>query len=164
MLGEDRETHSSRRILMSVDRGYVGQNNVERARLRALVTRLSDADLARPMSAGWTVAGVLGHLAFWDQRILVLLENWERTGTRPPLPNEEDADWINDAGKPFLLALAPRQAADLALAVAEAVDRKVETLPDALVSANTSAGSPLKLLRAEHRREHLDEIEAALKR
>jgi hypothetical protein len=157
-------TATSRRIMMSVDRDYVSENNVERARLRALVNRLSDADLARPMPAGWTIAGVLGHLAFWDQRILVLLESWERTGTRPPLANEEDVDWINDAGKPFLLALPPRQAADLALAVAEAVDRKVERLPHALVSANTAAGSPLKLLRAEHRREHLDEIDAALKR
>ena len=59
---------------MSVDRGVVDDNSKERTRLQALLTRLSDADLARPLPAGWTVAGVLGHLAFWDQRILVLLE------------------------------------------------------------------------------------------
>ena len=69
---------------MSVDRGFVEDNSKERARLNALVARLNDADLARPLPAGWTVAGVLGHLAFWDQRIIVLLDAWERTGAAPP--------------------------------------------------------------------------------
>ena len=149
---------------MSADRAYIAQNKSELARLRALVQKLTDADLARPMPGGWTIAGVLGHLAFWDQRTIVLLESWERTSTPPSPPREVDVDWINDAGKPFLQALPPRQAADLALAIAESVDRKVETLPDRLVSACTSPGSAVKLLRAEHRREHLDEIEAALHR
>lgn len=148
---------------MSVDRAYVSHNNSERARLRALVARLSDADLARPLSAGWTIASVLGHLAFWDQRVLVLLEAWEQNGTPPPTSSEEDVDWINDAGKPFLLALPPRQAADLALAIADTVDRRVETLPDALVARNASAAAPLNFNRATHRRQHLDEIESALK-
>jgi hypothetical protein len=143
---------------MSADRSYVAKNDAERARLRALVTQASDADLARPMPAGWTVAAVLGHLAFWDQRILALIEGWER-GVPPPPQHQGDVDWINDAGKPFLLALPPRKAAELALAIAEAVDRKVAALPDDLVAKNAVAGNPLNLLRAEHRKEHLDEIE-----
>ena len=149
---------------MSVDRGIVDDNSKERARLKALVGRLSDADLARVLPAGWTVASVLGHLAFWDQRILVLLDAWERTGTAPSSNRDEDIDWINDAGKPFLLALPPRQAADLAVAIAEAVDDKVATLTDAFMTRIAAAGSPLNLRRAEHRCEHLDEIETALAR
>ena len=144
---------------MNVDRGFVNENTRERSRLKALVARLSDADLARPLPAGWTVAGVLGHVAFWDQRTLVLLDAWERTGAEPPHNRAEDTDWINDAGKPFLLALPPRQVADLAVAIAEAVDRKIETLADELVTRNAAAGHPLNLRRAEHRREHLDQIE-----
>jgi hypothetical protein len=146
--------------IMSTDRTYVTRNDAERSRLRSLVARLSDADLARPMPAGWTVAGVLAHLAFWDQRILVLLEQWEQSPPTPPrIENEADTDWINDASKPLLLALAPRQAADLAVTIAEAVDGKVAALPDDLVARNAAAGSPLNLLRAEHRAEHLREIE-----
>ena len=148
---------------MSVDRGFVNDNSKERSRLQALVARSSDADLARPMPAGWTVAGVLGHLAFWDQRILVLLDSWERTGAVPSQARSEDTDWINVAGKPFLLALPPRQAADLAVAIAQAVDRKIETLSDELVATNAAAGNPIKLDRAEHRHEHLNEIETALR-
>lgn len=145
---------------MSVDRTYIAQNDAERGRLRGLVSRLSDTDLARATPAGWTVAGVLVHLAFWDQRILALLAQWEQSPSKPPRTlNEADTDWINDASKPFLLALAPRQAAELAVTTAEIVDGKVAALPDDLVARNAAAGSPLNLLRAEHRAEHLREIE-----
>ena len=146
------------------DRGFVDENAKARARLKDLVARLSDADLARPMPAGWTVAAVLGHVAFWDQRTLVLLDAWERAGSVPPRLRAEDTDWINDAGKPFFLALPPRQGADVALAIVEAVDRKIETLTDDVVTRIAAAGNPINLHRAEHRREHLDEIDAALRR
>lgn len=148
---------------MAVDRSYVANNDIERARLRALVTKASDADLARAMPAGWTVAAVLGHLAFWDQRVLTLIEAWER-GVPPPPNHEADVDWINDAGKPFLLALPPRKAAEVAVTIAEAVDRRVAALPEDLVTKNAAAGSPLNLSRAVHRKEHLDEIEGILTR
>src|SRR5882724_4017373 len=63
---------------MSETRTYVAENNVQRERLRGLVTRLSDDDLSRPLDAGWTIAAVLGHLIFWDQRTLVLIDGWKR--------------------------------------------------------------------------------------
>jgi hypothetical protein len=148
---------------MAVDRSYVAKNDSERARLRALVTEVSDADLVRAMPAAWTVAAILGHLAFWDQRVLTLIEAWER-GAPPPPENEADVDWINDAGKPFLLALSPRKVAEMAVTIADAVDRRVAALPEDLVAKNAAAGVPLNLSRAVHRKEHLDEIERALTR
>ena len=143
---------------MSADRSYVTKNDAERERLRALVARASDTDLAKPLPAGWTVAGVLGHLAFWDQRILVLLDGWER-GVAPRLEIAADVDWINDAAKPLLLALPPRKAAEVAVAIAEAVDKRVAAVSEDLIARNLAAGSPVNLIRAEHRKEHLDEIE-----
>jgi hypothetical protein len=148
---------------MSADRTFIARNNAERARLQALVARLTDADLARPMPAGWTVAAVLAHLAFWDQRILVLLERWESASAVPRAANAADVDWINDAAKPFLLAVPPRRAAELAVAIAEAVDGKVAALSDDFLARNEAAGSPLLMTRAEHRGEHLREIESVLK-
>jgi len=150
---------------MPVDRSYVAENDAERERLRALVRRFSDQDLARPMEAGWTVAGVLAHVAFWDQRIAVLLDEWERQGPSwtPPLEDARDVDWINDAAKALCLALPPRVAAELALSVAETVDRRVAAVSEAIVEANARAGA-LNWRRAEHRREHLDEIERMLRR
>jgi hypothetical protein len=147
---------------MSVDRSYIAENKTELTRLQAFLAGRSDADLARPMPAGWTVASVLLHLAYWDQRVLVLLEQWEKTGAVPPAGTQEDVDWINDAAKPMFLALGPRRAAELALSIAQAVDAKVAGLSDDLVARNAAAGTPVNLGRANHRREHLDEIERLL--
>ncbi len=149
---------------MSIDRSHEKANDTERARLEALVGRLSDADLQRPLPGGWTVAGVLAHLAFWDQRAYLLLDRWQREGVTPPADDGANVDWINDAAKPMFLALSPRRAAELAVAIAETADRKVAALPNDLVSRNAALGTPVTLARANHRREHLDEIEKALKR
>jgi len=140
------------------DRSYVAENDRERRRLEALVGKLDDAALSRAMPAGWTVAAVLAHLAFWDQRIVLLSEQLRR-GASVPSAEAGNVDWINDAAKPTQLALAPRRAATLAVETARAADRAVAALSDDLLAKNAAAGSPINLLRAEHRREHLDEIE-----
>jgi len=151
---------------MAADRSYVAQNTEQRDRLKAFVSHATDKELGTPMPAGWTVAAVLAHLAFWDQRIVVLLEAWERSGAAavPKMLDHHDVDWINDAGKALCLALPPRAAAHLAVAAAEAADRKLETLKDEFLTANARAGSPVNVSRAIHRKEHLDEIGRALGR
>ena len=146
---------------MAADRSYIADNERERRRLEALVDKLDDAALSRPMPAGWTVAGVLAHLAFWDQRIVTLIELLKR-GAAIPLEHPLDVEWINEAAKPAQLALTPRRAATLAVVTARAIDQAVATLSEELLAKNAAAGSPINLLRAEHRREHLDEIEKVL--
>jgi Mycothiol maleylpyruvate isomerase N-terminal domain len=146
---------------MTADRSYIVENDRERRRLEALVGKLDDAALSRPMPDGWTVAGVLAHLAFWDQRIVTFIEFLKR-GTRVPEEDSIDVEWINEAVKPTQLALPARRAATLAVETARAIDQAVATLSDELLAKNAAAGSPIKLLRADHRREHLDEIERAL--
>jgi len=148
---------------MSTDRSYVTQNDAERRRLEALVARLDDRALARPMDAGWTVASVLGHLAFWDQRIVVLVERLRGRGDVPTV-DESSVDWINDAAKPMLLAMPPRQLAELAVTIAAAADRAVAGLSDDQLASSAVKSKLINPLRAEHRREHLDEIERALAR
>jgi hypothetical protein len=147
---------------MSVDRSYIAENKTQLTRLQALLAGRSDAELARPMPAGWTVAAVLGHLAFWDQRALILLEHWEKKGAAPPANNEEDVDWINDAAKPMLLAVPPRRAAELCLSIGQAVDAKAAGFSDDLVARNAAAGTPVSLNRGAHRLDHLPDLERAL--
>jgi DinB family protein len=148
---------------MAADRSYIADNDRERQRLEALVGRLDDAALGRGLSAGWTVGAVLGHLAFWDQRIVVLADLLVR-GASVPVENATDVDWINDAAKPTQLALPPRVAATLALDAARAADRAVASLTDEQIARNAAIGGPINLRRAQHRREHLDEIDKALGR
>jgi hypothetical protein len=146
---------------MAIDRSFIAENDRELHRLEALVGKLDHRALARAMPAGWTVAGVLAHLAFWDQRIVVLCELLA-SGAAVPVEAPGDVNWINDSAKPLQLALPPRRAADLAVETARAADRAVAGLSDELIARNAAAGAPINLRRAEHRREHLDEIEGAL--
>jgi cytosine/adenosine deaminase-related metal-dependent hydrolase len=84
-------------------------------------------------------------------------------GTPPTDVDESQVDWINDATKLLLLAVAPRRAAELTVSIAETTDRMLAELPEDFLAANGKAGSPVNVHRAEHRREHIDEIETALK-
>jgi hypothetical protein len=146
-----------------MDKSYIAQNEAERARLKALVERLSDEELRRPMPAGWMVAGVLAHMAFWDARALYFMNKWEG-GTPPSEADLEPGDihWVNDSAKPLCLALPPRTAAHLALQTAEETDRRVAALSDELLTQILEVGQPFNLSRASHRGEHLDEIEQVL--
>ena len=148
---------------MSDDRPYIEENTRERERLRALVDRLSEDELRLPVNEYWTVAGVFGHIAFWDARMLSLMDKLERgdpfidSDTEP-----EDVDWINDASRPLIHAIQPVEAARLALSIAEETDARVVTLPtDRVWPADPD--SPLYALRAAHRGEHLDDVELVLR-
>ncbi|HEY4027518.1 MAG TPA: maleylpyruvate isomerase N-terminal domain-containing protein [Candidatus Dormibacteraeota bacterium] len=147
---------------MPLDRSYLERNDQERERMRSLVARLTDDELLRPVNEHWTVAGVLGHIAFWDGRALVLAGKLERGAPYSPSDHEsDDVDWINDASRPLIHAITPRHAAELALSIAEEIDRRVAALPPERMWPNDDT-CPLNAFRAEHRGEHLDQIEAAL--
>jgi hypothetical protein len=148
---------------MGADRSYVQTNRRELQRLRALVERASDADLSRSMGDGWSVASVLGHIAFWDLRIVTALERWGPDGTGSfPSYYDDAVDWINDAAKPLISALEPRAAARVAIEAAEAADRSVAEMSDDLLAKNEETGGYINTDRADHRGEHLDEIERLL--
>ena len=143
---------------------FVEENAQSRRRLEALAARLTDQDLARTTSFGWTVAALLAHLAFMDNRVLVLLQRWQTQGFNPS-PLEERS--INDANKPIFHALAPRAALELCLSSARAVDAAVaEMSPEfyARIQEQIAAtGTWCRFNRALHRNEHLDHIQALIK-
>ncbi len=147
---------------MANDRSYVDQNARELARMRTLVVGLDDETLRSQVNEHWTVAGVLGHIAFWDGRALALglkLQRGEPFTSSDTEP--EDVDWINDASRPLIHAIDPREAARLALEIAEETDRLVASLPPEGMWPE-DPDSPINAVRAVHRGEHLDQIEAAL--
>ena len=136
---------------------FADENTASRRRLESLVRRLSDEDLARSTSGGWTVSALLAHLAFWDQRVLALLRRWKAKGVdESPI----DPDAINDALKPLCLALTPRMAAELCLTSAEAVDAELEAITAELVEQIQASPTHFRFNRALHRNDHLSEIES----
>ena len=149
---------------MSEDRSHDAETDAERERLRSLMSRWSDSDLSRPMPAGWTVAGVLAHIAFWDARAIYWLDKWAR-GAAPTPYEPENTEAVNDSAKPLCLALPPRDAAKLTLRLAIEADSKVKALSDdMLTKIRATGGPPFNLSRAIHRKEHLDDIELVLAR
>ena len=147
---------------MPDDRSYVEANTRQLERLRALVERLDDEALSAQVNEYWTVAGVLGHLAYWDLRFQTLAEKIDRGEAWVSGDQEPDGDWLNDSMRPLIHALAPRTAAELALRIAEETDARAAELPlNRLWPGDPD--SPISPARGEHRGEHLDEIEAALR-
>ena len=141
------------------DKPYIAINAAELENLRRAAARWSEPDLRHPLSAGWTVSAVLAHLAFWDLRALNLIDLWERDGVKP---SPVDVDVVNEATRPICLALEPTAAVKLALESAAAIDARIAGLSPEFLAQIESAGKPVKLDRAHHRRVHLDEIEQTL--
>lgn len=140
---------------------YIEANAKGRERLRDLVNRLSDEELALQAGDGWTVAAILAHLAFWDYRVLVLITRWKNAGVGP---SPIDVDGVNDAAKPLCLAIPGCKAASLAVDAAEAVDAELVNLPEDLrseIDVLVQEGK-FRLNRSIHRDEHLDQIERIL--
>src|SRR5438128_9702296 len=139
--------------MMGDERSYIDANTRERERLRALVEGLDDDALIASVNEYWTVAGVLGHIAYWDIRVLVLAEKIDRGEPWAPGDAEPDGDWLNDSTRPLIHAIAPREAAQFALRIAEQTDARVSELPlDRLWPRDPE--SPSYAGRGEHRREH----------
>jgi len=141
------------------DRSFTEDNRKSRERLKALAARLTDTDLALELADGWSVSALLAHMAFWDRRMLVLIQRWKKDGVGP---SGIDSDAVNDAMQPLWRAVEPRAALLLALEAAEAVDRELDGLPDEMIEQITASGVWFRFQRAVHRNGHLDPLEAAL--
>jgi hypothetical protein len=141
---------------------FIEENDRERARMHAIVDRLDTDTLRHPVNEFWTVAGVLGHIAFWDARVETLCQKFLRGEPFADEDDEpEDVWWINDASRPLIEAIPPGEAARLALEIAGRTDALVATIPAERMYP-LDPTSLINPFRSQHRGEHLDEIEAAL--
>ncbi|MBP1713750.1 MAG: hypothetical protein H6Q42_1953 [Deltaproteobacteria bacterium] len=142
-----------------MSRPFVIENAREQERLRRLVDRMTDKELILPMWEGWTIAAALAHLAFWDQRALVLMKKWKISGVAS---SPIDDDVVNDSILPLCLAIPPGVAARLAVTAAEAIDLEIEKAGENLISDIWQLGERFRLYRSDHRKLHLDQIEGIL--
>jgi Mycothiol maleylpyruvate isomerase N-terminal domain len=145
------------------ERAYVEENKRELERMRTLADGLREQDLRLPVNEFWTVAAVYGHIAFWDARILALAGKLDRGESFTESDHEpEDVDWINDASRPLIHAVPPAELVRLSLRIAQETDERVAALPPDRMWPN-DPDSPIYCVRAAHRGEHLDDVEAALR-
>ena len=145
-----------------MDRGYIERNEASRARLRALLDRLSDEDLGRKVG-DWTVAMSLAHLAFWDHFSHLRWIETVASGREVPVAvGSPLTDLINDTSLDvWARSLDVAGIRAFVLEAAEAFDAHAAALPDQLVEAAQAADLPRTLDRSIHRAGHLEPIEAA---
>ena len=144
---------------MPVSPEIAESNRVQRERLRKLVASLDEAGLRTRLANGWTVAGTLGHIAFWDRQRLCLLQRWAAGDFQS---GAYGSDVFNDAVAPLLEMIPPAQIAAAAVAAAEEVDGLLLELSDDVIADALSRPDPPHVNRGEHRAIHLDRIEEAL--
>lgn len=145
---------------MAMDRSFIELNRAATNRMRGLVAQLTDQELFKPVGADWTVAITLAHIAFWERRALHILDLTEENG-KLTSPNIDFS--LNDFVTPLLAAIPPREAARLAIEAAQAVDKRLENFPEDLLEKIYKV-KQRTVVRALHRNEHLDEIDASLKK
>jgi DinB family protein len=140
-----------------------GRNRTSRERLVAVVARLGDRDVS--IEGGWTAAGLLGHLAFWDGFALARLDQHLRAGAPLDLGSEQIADHINAAAMPQWLDTPTAVAGRRAIAAATAIEASVAALPAEVLDRVKALGIEKTFIvdRSAHRKEHLDQIERALR-
>ena len=142
---------------MTMDRSFIELNRTSTERMRS-IANLNDDELLRPVGEHWTVAIVLAHLAFWDRRVMYVLDRTEKDGK---LFIPEIDIFVNDLFLPFWQALPPREAARIGVENAEVLDRKLEAYPEGLLEEIFNYNKRW-VVRALHRNEHLDQADAAL--
>jgi hypothetical protein len=144
---------------MTMDRSFIELNRASTARIRALAARLTDEEMQTRVGEHWTVGIVFAHLAWWDRRVMYVLDMTEKDG-RLFIP--EIDIFVNDLSLPLWAAIPPRAAAQIAIETAETLDKRLEDYSPELLEEIYNHNKRW-VIRALHRGEHLDEADTALK-
>ena len=143
---------------MTLDRSYIELNRTSRERMRSLADRLSDEQLLTKVGEHWTVGIVYAHIAWWDRRVMYVLDMTEKDGK---LFIPEIDIFVNDLSLPLWAAVPPREAVRIALETANTLDKRLEEYSPALLEEIFDYNKRW-VMRALHRNEHLGEADAAL--
>jgi DinB superfamily len=141
-----------------MDRSFIELNRASRERMRALADHLSDEQMLTKVGEHWTVGIVYAHIAWWDRRVMNVLDMTEKNGK---LFVPEMDIFVNDLSLPLWAAVPPRAAVRIALENAEGLDKCLEEYPQALLEEIYKYNKRW-IVRALHRDEHLNEADAAV--
>ena len=144
---------------MALDRSFFERNRASTGRIKSMAASLSDEEMQHRVGEHWTVAIVMAHLAWWDRRVMYVLDMTEKNGE---LFIPEIDIFVNDLSLPLWAAIPPREAARIAIETAETLDRRLEAYPPHLLEVIQNYNKRW-VDRSMHRSEHLDEADAALK-
>ena len=141
------------------DRSYIELNRASRERMRKLAEGLSEEQMQTRVGEHWTVSIVYAHIAWWDRRVMYVLDMTEKNN-RLFIP--EIDIFVNDLSLPLWAAVPPKDTVRIAMENAEALDKRLEGYPEKLLDEIYQYNKRW-VIRGLHRDEHLNEAEEALK-
>ena len=144
---------------MTLDPSYIEENRASTERIRELVGRLTDEEMQTKVGEHWTVAIALAHLAWWDRRVMYVLDVTARDGK---LFVPEIDIFVNDLSLPLWAVIPPRDAARICIETSQMLDKQLEEYSPELLEEIFNYNKRW-VIRALHRNEHLDEVDSALK-
>jgi len=145
---------------MSLDPSYKELNRASTERIKKLAASLTDEQMQTRVGEHWTVAIALAHLAWWDRRVMYVLDMTAKDHD-VFIPNIDIT--VNDISLPLWAAIPALEAARIAIETSEDLDQRLEVYPQDLLEKIYETNKRW-VVRALHRNEHLDEVDAALKK
>src|SRR5262245_61516036 len=137
---------------MPLDPSYKDLNRASRERIHALAARLTDEEMQTKVGEHWTVAIVFAHLAWWDRRVMYVLDMTQKDGK---LFIPEIDVFVNDLSLPLWAAVPPREAARIAIETSEVLDKRLEDYSHTLLEEFYTYNKRW-ILRALHGHELVD--------
>ena len=141
-----------------MDRSFIELNRASRERMHILADRLTNEEMLTKVGEHWTVGIVYAHIAWWDRRVIYVLDMTEKDG-RLFIP--EIDIFVNDLSLPLWAAVPPREAVRIALETADTLDKHLEDYPPVLLEEIYNYNKRW-VIRALHRNEHLTEAVVAV--
>lgn len=135
------------------------KNRKSTQRLTAIVQELSKEELTQTLSNGWPVFVTLAHIAFWDQRVVHIL-NLTMKNNKLVAPTFDIQ--LNDILTPIFQAIPPDEAVKLAINTANLLDQMLEESPMQIIEELMKVNTRL-VDRSLHRNSHLDSVEKIIK-
>ncbi len=105
---------------MPLDPSYKDLNRASTERIKKLATSLTDDEMQTRVGEHWTVSIALAHIAFWDRRVMYVLEMTAKNG-KLFIPEIDIV--VNDLSLPFWAAIPAREAARIAVETSEDLDQ-----------------------------------------
>jgi len=141
-----------------MDLSFIDLNRASQERMQTLAERLTDDEMLTKVGEHWTVGIVYAHIAWWDRRVMYVLDMTEKDDK---LFIPEIDIFVNDLSLPLWAAVPPRKAVRIALETAEILDKRLEAYSPKLREEIFNYNKRW-VIRSLHRNEHLDEAIAAV--
>jgi hypothetical protein len=111
---------------MPVSLAFAESNRLQTERLKRIVQHLPENMFAMRLPNGWTISGILAHVAFWDRQRLCLMRRWASGNM---CNGGYDGNLFNETMQPLLEMIPHELVVKATIQAAEEVDEFLLKVP-----------------------------------